>query len=106
MSEFMLSHIIVNNAVVQQDKYKYLFSVETVNQLVLEGMSFRDAYRKVGEMIENGSFQPDFDINHTHEGSIGNLCNDKIIEKMKVLNQFFTEKFEKIKIATEKLKED
>jgi argininosuccinate lyase len=106
MSEFMLSHIIVNDAVVQQDKYKYLFSVEKVNQLVLQGMSFRDAYRKVGEMIENGSFQPDFDINHTHEGSIGNLCNDKIIEKMKVLNQFFTEKFEKIKMATEKLKED
>jgi argininosuccinate lyase len=102
----MLSHIIVNDAVVQQDKYKYLFSVEKVNQLVLQGMSFRDAYRKVGEMIENGSFQPDFDINHTHEGSIGNLCNDKIIEKMKVLNQFFTEKFEKIKMATEKLKED
>ena len=82
MSEFMLTSIKVNDNIVQKDKYKYLFSVEKVNQLVLEGMSFRDAYRKVGEMIENGSFEPDFDLNHTHEGSIGNLCNDKIIEKM------------------------
>jgi len=106
MSEFMLSHIIVNDAVVQQDKYKYLFSVEKVNQLVLEGMSFRDAYREVGEMIENGSFQADFDLNHTHEGSIGNLCNDKIIKKMKALNQFFAEKSEKIKMATEQLKKN
>lgn len=105
MSEFMLSQIKVNDSIVQQDKYKYLFSVEKVNQLVLEGMSFRDAYRKVGEMIEDGSFQPDFDLNHTHEGSIGNLCNDRIIEKMKGLVQFFTNKSEQIDLAFQSLSE-
>ncbi len=105
MSEFMLSQIKVNDSIVQQDKYKYLFSVEKVNQLVLEGMSFREAYRKVGEMIEDGSFQPDFDLNHTHEGSIGNLCNDRIIEKMKGLVQFFTNKSEQIDLAFQSLSE-
>ena len=56
-------------------------------------------------MIENGSFQPDFDLNHTHEGSIGNLCNDRIIEKMKNLVQFFKNKSEQIDLAFKKLSE-
>ena len=92
MSEFMLSVIQVNDNIIQKDKYKYLFSVEKVNQLVLEGMSFRDAYRKVGEMIENGSYQPNYELNHTHEGSMGNLYNEEIIKKMKVITEYFNEK--------------
>jgi argininosuccinate lyase len=58
------------------DKYKYLYSVELVNQYVLDGMPFRDAYKKVGEMIENGTYEPAKTLNHTHIGSIGNLGLD------------------------------
>lgn len=105
MSEFMLSHIKVNDAIVQQDKYKFMFSVEKVNQLVLEGLSFREAYRKVGEMIEDGSYKVDYNLNHTHDGSIGNLCNDKIINKMKDLVQYFSEKSEQIDKAFKRLSE-
>ena len=60
------------------EKYKYLFSVEEVNRLVLEGVPFRDAYKKVGMDIEKGTYSPSTQVNHTHEGSIGNLCNDEI----------------------------
>ena len=62
--------------------YDPMFSVEEVNRLASEGMPFRDAYKKVGLDIEAGTFQPNKDIHHTHEGSIGNLCNDRIIELM------------------------
>jgi argininosuccinate lyase len=105
MSEFMLASIKVNDNIIQKDKYKYLFSVEKVNQLVLDGMSFRDAYRKVGEMIENGSYQPDYKLNHTHEGSIGNLSNEEIIGKMQVITDFFNEKSQKIDQAFKRLSE-
>lgn len=74
----MLQNIIINPNALADDKYKYLFSVEVVNQLVLEGTSFRDAYVQVGRDIANGNFTPSTDINHSHEGSIGNLCNDQI----------------------------
>jgi argininosuccinate lyase len=74
----MLQNIIVNRDAIKDDKYKYLFSVEVVNQLVVEGTSFRDAYLQVGRDIAANNFTPSTDINHTHEGSIGNLCNDKI----------------------------
>jgi argininosuccinate lyase len=105
MSEFMLSGIQVNDNIIQKDKYKYLFSVEKVNQLVLEGLSFRDAYRKVGEMIENGTYLPDYELNHTHEGSIGNLCNEEIMRKMKILTEFFNEKAEQASQAYKSLSE-
>ena len=105
MSEFMLTSIKVNDNIVQKDKYKYLFSVEKVNQLVLEGMSFRDAYRKVGEMIENGSYQPEYELNHTHEGSIGNLFNEEIIKKMKVMIEYFNEKAKQANEAFKSLSE-
>jgi argininosuccinate lyase len=58
--------------------YDPMFSVEEVNRLAAEGLPFRDAYKKVGLDIEAGTFQPNKDIHHTHEGSIGNLCNDRI----------------------------
>jgi argininosuccinate lyase len=74
----MLQNIIVNRDAIKDDKYKYLFSVEVVNELVLSGTSFRDAYVQVGRDIASDNFTPSTDINHTHEGSIGNLCNDKI----------------------------
>jgi argininosuccinate lyase len=105
ISEFMLSVIQVNDNIIQKEKYKYLFSVEKVNQLVLEGMSFRDAYRKVGEMIENGSYQPDYELNHIHEGSMGNLCNEEIMKKMKIITEYFNEKAEQAGEAFKSLSE-
>ena len=105
MTEFMLESIKVNDDIVRKDKYKYLFSVEKVNQFVLEGMSFRDAYRKVADMIDNGSYQPDFELDHTHEGSIGNLCNEEIIKKMQVNVEYFKEKAEQVNQAFKSLYE-
>ncbi len=78
MTYLMLSNIQVKSNILEDEKYKYLFSVEEVNILVLAGMPFRDAYKKVGEDIETGNFHPTPNLQHTHEGSIGNLCNDKI----------------------------
>ncbi len=85
MTGFMLEHIKINEHILEDEKYQYLFSVEVVNQLVLDGMPFRDAYVEVGRRIENGEFKPDKNIRHTHEGSIGNLCNDQITERMKLV---------------------
>ena len=69
----------------QDPKYSYLFSVEMVNELVNQGMPFRDAYKEVGNQIEKGTFSFDISkgLNHTHEGSIGNLCNKEIEMEMK-----------------------
>jgi argininosuccinate lyase len=103
ITEFMLGQIKVKDNIIEEDKYKYLFSVEKVNELVLKGLSFRDAYLKVGEMIENGTYKPDYDIRHTHEGSIGNLCNEKIIDKMNLLTNYFSNKFSNIKISLDQL---
>lgn len=74
----MLSRIQVKENLLQEDKYRFLFSVEEVNRRVLEGMPFRDAYRQVGQEIEAGEYNPARTVTHTHEGSIGNLSNDKI----------------------------
>lgn len=78
ITDYSLQQIIINESAIKDEKYKYLFSVEVVNEMVLKGTSFRDAYKIVGENIEKGDFEPSYDIHHTHEGSIGNLCNDKI----------------------------
>ncbi len=78
MTVLMLSNIEVNKNLLNDDKYKYLFSVEEVNKLVLKGMPFRDAYKKVGKQIEQGTFQHDPHVVHSHEGSIGNLCTTEI----------------------------
>ena len=78
MVNAMLSEVKVNTSLADDDRYKYMFSVEEVNRLTHDGMPFRDAYKKVGLDIEAGKFEPVREAHHTHEGSIGNLCNDKI----------------------------
>ena len=78
MVTHMMREVKVNEHILDDDKYALLFSVEEVNRLVLEGVPFRDAYKQVGLNIEAGKFIPVKDVRHTHEGSIGNLCNDRI----------------------------
>jgi len=78
ITEFMLRHITVNEGILDDPKYDYLFSVEVVNNAVLQGVPFREAYRQIGADIENGTFRPSKELRHTHEGSIGNLCNEQI----------------------------
>ena len=78
MVNAMTAQIKVNESIVDDDRYRYMFSVEEVNRLTLEGMPFRDAYKKVGLEIEAGKFNAVKEVHHTHEGSIGNLCNDRI----------------------------
>lgn len=84
MTEFMLQHIKVKDDILKDEKYKDLFSVEVVNKEVLSGTPFREAYKKVGNAIEKGNFKPSTKVDHTHEGSIGNLCNDSIKKEMKL----------------------
>jgi argininosuccinate lyase len=91
MMQLMLSELRVNNDILQDPKYSYLFSVEKVNELVNQGIPFRDAYKQVGNMIEEGKFSFDLakGLQHNHEGSIGNLCNAAIEEEMsKQLQKF------------------
>ncbi|WP_316834010.1 argininosuccinate lyase [Pedobacter nutrimenti] len=101
IATYMLQNISIKSDILADKKYAYLFSVEVVNDLALKGVPFREAYKIVGESIENGTFVPNTKVNHTHEGSIGNLGNEEI-EKMMgtVLAQF---KFEQTKEAIEKL---
>lgn len=82
MVHLMLSNIQVKENILDDEKYKFLFSVEEVNKLVLSGMPFRDAYKKVGLDIEQGKYNPSTSVNHTHEGSIGNLNTDQIQRMM------------------------
>jgi len=96
MATFMLQHIEVKTDILNDPKYAYLFSVEAVNRMVLDGTPFRDAYKQVGLAIEKGNFNPDKKINHTHEGSIGNLNNTEITASMdKLLANFNFEKVQK-----------
>jgi argininosuccinate lyase len=96
MAYFMLQHVEVKTNILDDPKYAYLFSVEEVNRQVLNGVPFRDAYKQVGAAIEQGNFKPDMNINHTHEGSLGNLCNMQISEAMgKVVNSFDFRKVER-----------
>jgi argininosuccinate lyase len=91
MTKLMLSQIIIKENILEDEKYKYLFSVEAVNELVNQGVPFREAYQRIGNQIEKGEFQFDHTrkLQHTHEGSIGNLSNDKIRREMsKVLDRF------------------
>lgn len=97
----MMEEIIVNKNILDDEKYLYIFSVEEVNRQVLNGVPFRDAYKQVGLEIEKGNFNPDKNINHTHEGSIGNLCNSQIeILKQNVIDQF---EFDNVTRAENKL---
>jgi len=95
-AKIMFENVIIHKDIIQDEKYKYGFSVEKVNELVLAGVPFREAYQIVGKEIEDGNFEPDTEIYHTHEGSIGNLCNEEIAKKMeKLIGEFHFEKVER-----------
>ena len=79
---YMLQNIEVNRSITNNPLYDYLFTVEDVNRLVLSGVPFRDAYREIGRRVQTGEYKPDRTVHHTHEGSIGNLCNKEIRDKM------------------------
>ncbi len=96
MTRSMIEQIKVNEHILEDSKYDLIFSVEEVNKRTLAGTPFRDAYKQVGLEIEAGHFTPDKHIRHTHEGSIGNLCNDQIRQLMcEVVKGFGFEKVEK-----------
>ena len=96
MCAYIINKIEVKQNILDNPMYDAIFSVEEVNKLASEGMPFRDAYKKVGLEIEAGDFKPNKNIHHTHEGSIGNLCNDKIVELMNgILEGFHFEKVDK-----------
>lgn len=101
MAGFMFDNVIIKDNILEDDKYKYLFSVENVNDLVLNGTPFRDAYKIVGEQIEDGSFEPLRDFKHTHEGSIGNLSLEDIKSEMDATLKLF--KFDKTETAIKNL---
>lgn len=101
MTAAMLSKVQVREDILSEDKYLYLFSVEEVNKRVLEGLPFREAYRQVGLEIEDGKFSSDCQVHHTHEGSIGNLCNAENQARMEVLFSGFG--FERVHSAEAEL---
>jgi argininosuccinate lyase len=101
MARLMLENVSVKENILADEKYKHLFSVEEVNKLVLSGMPFRDAYRKVGLDIEKGTYAPDLKVNHTHEGSIGNLNLMEIAAAMNAVVQSF--QFNRFRSAITKL---
>lgn len=95
MSAYIINKMKVNENILDNPIYDNMFSVEEVNRLAANGMPFRDAYKKVGLDIEAGAFSPDRNIHHTHEGSIGNLCNEHITALMKqVADDFHFERME------------
>ncbi len=89
MTTYIMNEIKVNDRILDDPKYALIFSVEEVNRLVREGIPFRDAYKQVGLAIEAGNFVPDMNLHHTHEGSIGNLCNEQIKSLMESVLQGF-----------------
>lgn len=93
MASYALARITPIDNVLNDDRYQHIFSVEAVNKLVMSGIPFREAYRKVAMQIQDGSYQPDLQVIHSHEGSLGNLCNSEIAAKMEqVLSMFNFEK--------------
>ena len=90
MAAYIINRMEVNEHILDDKRYDLMFSVEEVNRLAAAGMPFRDAYKKVGLDIEAGRFTPDKNIHHTHEGSIGNLCNDRISALMDTILEGFT----------------
>lgn len=101
MVTHMMREVKVNEHILDDDKYSLLFSVEEVNRRVLAGMPFRDAYKQVGLDIEADKFIPSKSVNHTHEGSIGNLCNESITAMMRSVIGSFS--FERMNEAEKKL---
>lgn len=101
MATLMFENIDVKKDILNDEKYQYLFTVEEMNKLVLQGMPLRDAYKKIGGDVENKSFKTDMKVKHTHEGSIGNLQNDAIKKMMEnVINRF---NFTKVNDALQQL---
>jgi argininosuccinate lyase len=101
IAAYALEKIIPVENTLEDNRYRYIFSVEEVNRLVMEGIPFRQAYKDVAAKIADGSYTSANGVNHTHEGSIGNLCNDRIAAKIdKVVAQF---QFERKDNAIEKL---
>lgn len=101
MIQLMLANVVIKENILEDDKYKFLFSVDEVNKLVLGGMPFRDAYKKVGQDIESKQYNPSKNINHSHEGSLGNLCTEEIRKMMeKAMAEF---NFRKVNEAIDKL---
>ena len=95
MSAFMLQHIQIRPDILDDEKYAYLFSVDAVNEQVLKGVPFREAYKLIGDQIESGEFKASRKAKHTHEGSIGNLCNEQISNAFgRTLNGFTFAKVE------------
>ncbi|TWF39090.1 argininosuccinate lyase [Chitinophaga polysaccharea] len=101
MSRLMLENIRVKVNILDDEKYQYLFSVEVVNNLVLQGTPFREAYKQVGMDIEKGTFSPEKTVAHTHAGSIGNLCTEQIAAQMDLVVKGFP--FESVDKALEQL---
>ena len=98
---YMLEHIVIKDDILSDPKYDYLFSVEVVNNEVLRGVPFREAYKNIGQAIEAGTFQPSRRVEHTHEGSIGNLCNEEIRINFNQVYKSFN--FDKVRNAIEAL---
>jgi argininosuccinate lyase len=89
IAEYTLNYIQIKDNLLEDPKYQHIFSVENVNEKVLQGKSFRDAYVEVGQSIESKTFEPNKNLSHMHEGSIGNLCNEEIEKEfLKVYGQF------------------
>jgi len=101
MTTYIIPRIEVNEHILDDPRYDLMFSVEEVNRLAANGVPFRDAYRNVGLDIEAGKFQPDKHVHHTHEGSIGNLCNDRIAAFMQQILDGFA--FGKVDTALQRL---
>ncbi len=101
MADYMLQRVQVRTDILDDPKYDYLFSVETVNRLVLDGVPFREAYKQVGLSIERGEYQPDKTVRHTHAGSIGNLCLGEITDQMEQVLASF--EFERMLLAEAEL---
>jgi argininosuccinate lyase len=101
MAGLMLTNIEIKKDILRDEKYKFLFSVEEVNKMVIQGTPFRDAYKKIGRDIEEGKFQYSVHVAHTHEGSIGNLQNDQVRRMMDNIVRRFN--FSKVHNALEQL---
>ncbi|MBQ0740315.1 argininosuccinate lyase, partial [Aquimarina celericrescens] len=86
MAMYALKNVRINKNILEDTKYDYLFSVDTLNELVMKGMSFRDAYIKIGLDIEKGTYKPEKNTKHSHIGSINNLCLKNIEEKLEQFN--------------------
>lgn len=104
MANYMLHNITIKDNILEDSKYDYLFSVEVVNNMVLSGVPFREAYKQIGLDIEAGNFNPAKQIAHTHEGSIGNLCTQEIAVLMdEVISEFGFDKVESAEAELTKL---